>query len=153
MPSPDLAPLELPAVHALRRLISYLVDYAVILAGTGALAGAAGGDPDAAKALLLVSYFAYFFLLEGAFGLTIGKLLVNSRVVRADGGALGWVGAALRTVSRLVPFEPLSLRKGTLWHDRWTGTRVVSRRVALYGAAASPGADERIRIRPRLASA
>ena len=152
MPSLDLAPLELPAVHPLRRLISYLVDYAVILAGTGAMAGATGGDPDAARALLLANYFAYFFLLEGALGLTIGKLLVNSRVVRADGRALGWADAALRTASRLVPFEPLSLRQGTLWHDRWTGTRVVSRQVAVYGAAAAQGADGRISIRPRLAA-
>ena len=93
MPSLDLAPLELPAVHALRRLISCLVDYAVIFAGTGAMAGATGGDPDAVQALLLVNYFAYCFRLEEASGLTIGKLLVNSRVVRTDGRALGWAGA------------------------------------------------------------
>ena len=101
---------------------------------------------------MLMTYFAYFFILEGAFGLTIGKLLVNTRVVRADGRALDWNSAALRSLSRLVPFEPLSLRQGTLWHDRWTSTRVVSRRVAVYGVAASQDDGGRIRIRPRLAA-
>lgn len=152
MSATDLAPIELPAVNALRRLVSYLVDYAVVLASTGAMVAAGGGDAEAVKVVMLMTYFAYFFILEGAFGLTIGKLLVNTRVVRADGSALDWNSAALRSLSRLVPFEPLSLRQGTLWHDRWTGTRVVSRRVAVYGAEASHDAGGRISIRPRLAS-
>ena len=152
MTSLDLAILELPAVHPLRRLASYLVDYAVVVAATGAMMGATGADADAGRVLVLIAYFAYFFILEGAFGLTIGKLLVHTRVVRADGSALDWNDAALRSLARLVPFEVLSLRQGTMWHDRWTRTRVVSRRVAVYGAAASARTGDRISIRPRLAS-
>jgi uncharacterized RDD family membrane protein YckC len=91
---------------------------------------------------------AYFIVMEGVFGATIGKFVVGIRVVNTDGAKLGWGGAVIRNVGRivdLVPYvipylvgaiavwsSPLQQRLG----DRWAGSVVVEREsVPVRGAA------------------
>lgn len=71
--------------------------------------------------------FAYYTLLEGSKGKTIGKMVTKTRVIRDDGEPMTHGKAFLRTLCRLVPFEFISVffGNGTMWHDSWTGTRVV----------------------------
>ncbi len=80
--------------------------------------------------LAIVNYLIYYTLAEKAFkGYTLGKLVTGTRAIREDGADLTWKDAFLRTISRLVPFEPLSIWFGNgLWHDRWTKTIVVKSR-------------------------
>ena len=53
--------------------------------------------------LCLVLGFAYFTLLEGYRGQTLGKMLMGIKVVREDNGEVPGIGAAaIRTVLRLI---------------------------------------------------
>ena len=53
--------------------------------------------------LYLILAFAYFTLLEGNRGQTLGKMLLGIKVVREDNGEVPGLGAAaIRTVLRLI---------------------------------------------------
>jgi uncharacterized RDD family membrane protein YckC len=75
-------------------------------------------------------YFSGFWSHGGQ---TVGMRAWRIRVVRDDGGSLGWPRAALRFAAGLVAALPggLGLWWGILdgrrrgWHDRLTATRVV----------------------------
>ena len=74
----------------------------------------------------------YYTALEGATGVTLGKLLTGTRVVDEEGRKPTPRQALLLSVSRMVPFEMFSVLladdddpRG--WHDRWPRTRVVLR--------------------------
>ena len=71
-------------------------------------------------------YALYYFLMEGITkGKTVGKLITGTRAVSLDGLPITWKNAALRTLSRFVPFEPFSMFGGFAWHDSWPYTMVV----------------------------
>ena len=69
--------------------------------------------------------FLYYFVFESAFQRTPAKFITGTKVIMQDGSKPSAVTIAKRTLSRFVPFEPLSGSKGTWWHDRWTKTMVV----------------------------
>ena len=77
----------------------------------------------------LLIVFGYFALSELVLrGATIGKLITGTRVVRADGSPPSFGQIVGRSLTRLIPFEPLSFLFGdktTGWHDSLSGTRVV----------------------------
>jgi uncharacterized RDD family membrane protein YckC len=79
----------------------------------------------------LVNFFFYFGF-ETIFQRTPGKMITRTRVTMEDGSKPGAGTIALRTLIRFVPYDAISIYTGqekrkvnTLWHDRWTGTRVV----------------------------
>ena len=73
----------------------------------------------------IFNYIIYYTLCEKLFkGQTLGKLITKTRAIRTDGEELTFKDALLRSLSRLVPFEPFS-GFGDLWHDTWTKTMVV----------------------------
>lgn len=89
-------------------------------------------DEDGSSGSIMLSLFSvllfilYFGLLEGATnGKTLGKLLTGTRAVKEDGSPITYKDAFLRSLSRLVPFEPLSGFSHRPWHDRWTDTVVI----------------------------
>ncbi len=74
----------------------------------------------------------YYFVFEWAFQRTPAKFITGTKVIRMDGSKPDAVTILKRSLTRLVPFEPISMytgkdlgQKGTWWHDRWTRTRVV----------------------------
>ena len=71
-----------------------------------------------------------YFIIEGASGgLTIGKLITGTKAVKEDGySRVNWNDAFVRSLCRLVPFEPLSGLMGYPWHDRWSKTAVIKTR-------------------------
>ena len=85
----------------------------------------------------LLGYFGYFFLLEGAFGRTVAKLLLGLVVMRTDGTRAGWREAAQRTLLRVLEVNPVLLgalpaalfvafsKKHQRLGDMWAGTVVV----------------------------
>ena len=80
--------------------------------------------------LTIAGYYLFFWSLSGQ---TMGKLLTGSRVVRADGGALGFKRAFGRGLGLLLSILPLGAgflglwsdpeRRG--WHDRLASTKVI----------------------------
>ncbi len=80
--------------------------------------------------LASINFIIYYTLCEKAFnGYTLGKLITGTKAIRQDGEALTFKDALLRSLCRLVPFEPLSIWIGDgVWHDRWTKTTVVKTR-------------------------
>jgi len=135
-----------------QRFLNMLIDGLFMNYGLGYLTGSIVGYllgtlfPDFAMSLfsdlsasgaiifgVILAYFndvVYYTFCEKVFkGYTLGKLITGTRAIRTDGGELTLRNAFLRTVSRLVPFEPFSIWFGDgLWHDRWTKTMVIKTR-------------------------
>ena len=59
--------------------------------------------------ILVVSYFAYFFVFEGLFARTPGKLLTGLVVVDVEGELCSWKQTIIRTLFRLLEVNPLLL--------------------------------------------
>ena len=134
-----------------QRFLNLLIDWALLRFGLGYLTSPAllkmllAISPDTAYSLfgpgrgvgeiLLVSYLwfsihylVYYTFCEKVFrGYTLGKLITGTRAIREDGQELSFKDAFLRSLSRVVPFEPFS-GFGFPWHDRWTNTRVIKSR-------------------------
>ena len=78
--------------------------------------------------MALVAFVVFFTACEGfSKGKTLGKWITGTRVVTADGRTITLKIAFLRSLSRLVPFEPFSAigTPSHPWHDRWTRTLVI----------------------------
>lgn len=122
----------------------YLID-SMVFGTLGSIVGSlAGVDPDSLGWYVMSSVvvFFYYFLTEGFFGKSVGKMFLGLRVVDINGEAASMGAIALRSLCRLIPFDPLSFlfgnewtKEGKLkgnWHDQLSGTYVVSeRKIAL----------------------
>lgn len=79
--------------------------------------------------ITITNFFIYYTFCENVFnGKTLGKLITGTKVVNLDGTKSRFTPVFLRTLSRMVPFEPFSAFSGNPWHDRWTKTMVVKTR-------------------------
>ncbi len=97
-----------------RRVLATIVDgvvLGVIFYLFSALFGTASAEGGAVSAsvsgvatlVIFVLAFAYYIVLEGYMGQTLGKMLLGIKVVREDtGGVPGIKAAAIRTVLRIV---------------------------------------------------
>jgi uncharacterized RDD family membrane protein YckC len=122
-----------------QRFVNYLIDLIIfyvlmfivgIFIGIAAVAGVASTESVSITILTYVFaiafYLLYYTLLEGSKGKTLGKLVSKTKVVTEDGTPMTYSKAFVRSLSRLVPFEPLSVFFGLkMWHDQWTNTMVV----------------------------
>jgi uncharacterized RDD family membrane protein YckC len=107
-----------------RRVLAIIVDsilFSVLFWVMSMLFGsssAQGGQVNATLTglpfvLYLLIVFAYFTLMEGYLGQTVGKMLLGIRVIREDnGGVPGIKTAALRTVLRLIDVLPFAYLVG-----------------------------------------
>jgi uncharacterized RDD family membrane protein YckC len=69
-----------------------------------------------------------YTLIEGASnGRSLGKLITRTEVLREDGSRISFKDAFMRSLCRVVPFEPFSAFMAYPWHDRWTKTIVVKK--------------------------
>ena len=149
--SPTSAVAEMHGVQAMvdagkwRRFFNLLLDYVAVMLVVFVLTVFVvvfGGDEALAwietmgfwkEQLLGVGMMvAYYTVMEGLFGLTIGKWITGTRVVDEAGGPPSWRQALLRSLARLIPFEAFSVllsEDGAArgWHDRLPRTRVVMR--------------------------
>ena len=65
--------------------------------------GMVGFDLTGGPALLFFAIaLGYFVVLEATTGATLGKMALGIRVVQADGSKLGWGGAVIRNLLRIV---------------------------------------------------
>lgn len=110
----------------------------VVLGASGALLGGLGNG-DGAMAVLIwlfttVLGLAYYVIFTGSCGQTLGKMALRIKVIRKDGGDLGYGGAALReTIGKFVSGIILGIgylmvafdeRKQGL-HDKIAGSYVI----------------------------
>ena len=135
-----------------QRFLNYLIDVILMQYGLGWLTGTLlaefllfaspetaytlfGEDQSSMEIILasymlsILNYLIYYTFCEKLFkGYTVGKLITGTRAIREDGKELTFKNAILRSLSRMVPFEPFSAFGGSPWHDRWTKTRVIKSR-------------------------
>jgi len=143
--------VELYTATKLRRFVNYVIDFAIfrmllfpagfLIGYTAAALGLGGPEfwsefgesaylPIVDWVLTISVFFFYYFAFEVLLQRTPGKFITGTKVVSYDGAKPTTKTIALRTLSRLVPFEPFSfLGKETYgWHDKWSGTTVVKAR-------------------------
>ena len=92
-------------------------------------------DPDAMTAALPMSIlvnvvltFGYYVGMEASTGKTVGKYITGTQVLTEDGEKPSVGTIFIRTLCRIIPFEPFSLLFNNYargWHDNWSKTRVV----------------------------
>lgn len=96
--------------RAVARMVDQLIQTGVLLA-VAMLGALAGGDASVVGALFVVGLFLVQFGYDVVFetlasGRTPGKRWSGLRVVRTDGGPVGFVASAVRNLVRLVDFLP-----------------------------------------------
>lgn len=121
----------------MRYVLSYATGYAIgYFLGSffpGFLSSLASNDTMGIFLLSYIigifNYIIYYTLCEKLFkGHTLGKAITGTRAIREDHSELTFKDAILRSLSRLVPFEPFSGFKEHPWHDTWTKTMVIKTR-------------------------
>jgi uncharacterized RDD family membrane protein YckC len=133
LPEPLGADQELAAKG--RRFANLLLDVfsyealIFVFALVATLSSTSLGASIAAHSLLFgfAMMLTYYVGCETLFGRTLGKLITGTRVVSETGEPATFRQALIRTLCRMVPFEPFSCLGDPPvgWHDRWSGTRVV----------------------------
>jgi len=79
--------------------------------------------------IVIVNYLVYYTFCEKVFhGRTIGKLITGTRALRLDEQPLTLRDAFMRSLCRLIPFEPFSGFGYSPWHDKFTRTKVIRTR-------------------------
>ncbi|HNE29546.1 MAG: RDD family protein [Saprospiraceae bacterium] len=72
---------------------------------------------------------AYYTLMEGSSGKTVGKYVTGTRALTEDGDPLDMSKAFIRSLCRLIPFEAFSFLGSVRgWHDSISKTMVVKDR-------------------------
>lgn len=128
-----------------QRLVNYLIDlviFYIIMLGLGAVFGiifALTGNIQQLQTThtftgnkltdYLMSYIIYalfYTFSEGASrGRSIGKLITRTKAVKEDESEISWKNALVRSLCRIIPFEPFSAFGGSPWHDQWSHTKVI----------------------------
>lgn len=71
-------------------------------------------------------FIIYYFIMElSTNGRTIGKYITGTKTISIDGNKPTTIQLIYRSLSRIVPFDPISFFGETGWHDSWSETRVV----------------------------
>ena len=111
-----------------RRVVNLLIDYATILILVGIVIGY-GSNTGIGNFYLAFygGFFAYYTIMEYAWGRTLGKFVTGTIVVREQDLEKITISQAMgRSISRFVPFEPFSFFGSVIgWHDKWNGTLVI----------------------------
>jgi uncharacterized RDD family membrane protein YckC len=132
---------EIVPVGKGRRFATYLIDYVfinvlmfVVVFGVVIAFGPAGQEAvqNVNDILLAVPFFlVYYIVFEGIWARTPAKFILGTVVVTADGAKPRIGKIFIRTLCRLIPFEPFSFfreRGERGWHDSIPDTWVVSTR-------------------------
>jgi uncharacterized RDD family membrane protein YckC len=142
-----------------RRFVAVFIDGLLLLVMSGPFADIQQGDgylrigwhgPRVFWPSLIA--IVYYVVLEGIAGATIGKFATGIRVVSEDGTKLGWAGALVRNVARVVDAFPYVLPylvgAISVWvsptqqrlGDRWANSVVVMKE-SLLGSTGVPASS------------
>ena len=123
-----------------KRFANYLIDYIALIVLLmvilftflpdlmDPLAMEESGSDLLLNLLSIIVFVFYYLLSEAAMGgKTLGKIVTKTRAVKQDGTPMEMNDVLLRSLSRIVPFEPFSFlgQRPDGWHDRWTKTMVI----------------------------
>ncbi|RYD57723.1 MAG: RDD family protein [Sphingobacteriales bacterium] len=76
-----------------------------------------------------VVFVSYFTIIEFAMkGRSIGKMITKTIAVSEDGSKITFKQVLIRSICRMIPFEPFGAFANRLWHDRLSKTKVVMNR-------------------------
>ena len=174
--APTAAPIDLAAAtsHALPRRLGALIIDALVISLLDAIVNGTFGVTRVTSGVvpsmttgsfssfttqttvdwlwLTLLWVAYYAVLEGLFGQTIGKRLAGVRVTDLEGRPIGWQAAILRNLGRLLDALPflyllggiltLSSREHQRLGDRFARTIVVPAGVVVH-ALSPPGLRRR----------
>ena len=94
---------------------------------------APGTSPMALRILSIICFLIFNSVIETlSGGKSLGKLITGTRAVNEDGSRLDGTAAFLRSLFRVIPFEPLSAlgKPPRPWHDRWSNTYVINEKLS-----------------------
>ena len=131
------AQAEMQYVGVGPRFLAILID-SIIIGVIGGILGAIFRDsPGLSGGVTGLLALAYFIVLEGTQGATLGKMALGLRVVKTDGSPITWTDSLIRNLLRIIDglfvylvgaifvwTSPLKQRLG----DRAAHTVVVKRR-------------------------
>jgi len=84
--------------------------------------------------LFVVSRILYYIIYEAILGATPAKFLTETRVTDHEGSRNKFSTILVRTVSRVIPFEPFSFFWNGKWHDSLSKTFVLKEKRTGYKA-------------------
>jgi len=139
---------QLPLASFKKRVLAYVIDFAIILAITIAIIFIPEVPSISAKSILsggisevLIAtvglLWLYSTLLEGFNGQSIGKRITGLKVVRTDGKKMSYDHAAVRNFGKIVVLLPFDLLIGwwriknhtfIRYFDKFAGTTVIDLR-------------------------
>jgi uncharacterized RDD family membrane protein YckC len=138
---------QLPLASFKKRASAFLIDFALILAITGAiiylpeLLSLSSSDflgSGASQVLFITVGFLWLYstLLEGFNGQSLGKRILGLKVVRTDGKKMSYDHAAIRNFGKVLPLLPFDLLFGwriknsafMRYFDKFAGTTVIDLR-------------------------
>ena len=109
-------------IYAMMFIVAFLIGYFFGQAGIQALLGV--------NQLLLGAMFflSYYLVFEGLWARTPAKLILGTRVVTEEGDPPSFRTILIRSLCRMIPFEPFSFFGERSWHDGISKTFVISTR-------------------------
>lgn len=117
-----------------KRFINYIIDTTCLTFGFGIVYGifinnnVSGWESVRVNIYGVLVVKTIYFFCELYTGKTLGKLITGTRVVSVFDEPITANQILIRTLSRIVPFEPFSMLFGyTAWHDDWSDTAVVNK--------------------------
>ncbi len=127
----DVITRSLIAASQTKRIGNYFIDTLFYLFLIGRLAiefqnYESSGLESIAFIMILFIYFFYHIANEAIFQTTLGKVVNKCIVTDTNGDPISWSDAAVRTISRFIPFERFSILFGGIpWHDKLSNTEVL----------------------------
>jgi len=108
--------------------VAFFIGYIVAVCGlAGPVFWELIDSPITGWLLTISIFFLYYFAFEVIWQRTPGKFITGTKVVTPDGRKPATYAIAVRTLARLVPFEPFSFlgKEANGWHDKWSCTTIV----------------------------
>ncbi len=76
--------------------------------------------------LMSLVVLSYFILFEYFYQWTPGKYLLHLQVTDISGTHPSFSQIIKRNIAKMIPLEYVSYKDQTWWHERWSGTRVIT---------------------------
>lgn len=138
-PVVDVSPVVMEHASSGLRFANLLIDYVVQMA-VGFIIGLGLGGLGFGEVFLSLGVLGeyglgigilifYYTMMEGFWGVSLGKLITGTKVINRDGSKISFKAAFIRTLCRIIPFEAFSFlrQRGSGWHDVLSKTMVVKR--------------------------
>lgn len=80
------------------------------------------------RLLSILLYLIYYIVFESILGTTPGKLVTKTKVIQKNATSISFLTVLIRSASRLIPFEPISILFSTnklSWHDKLSNSQVI----------------------------